>query len=181
MHFPDFAPATKAEAAQATGTAAQPGPAPSAAPDASAPVAAVPAALGAIPAPAVKPEPPRFVGGRLRVLEVELDYPLEYDGVLFEAITLRRPTSAEVGRYFERLAEVAVSDPDAILYFPVFTLADGAEVPGAVLEALDPDDRERVMELAEDFLPGRLLRFRDAQRPASSPPAGDSTEQTSST
>lgn len=148
----------------------------------------LPAAPDSSPPPApAKPRPPVpvVVGGPTRPLTVPLTYPLGYAGRTYTAITLRRPTSVEVGRFFERLVdgESEGRDDDGLLYFPVFYLPGDPEieVPAVVISALDDDDRTVVMERLTDFLPRRLLALVAARQPGSGEDTGDDTAPTSST
>lgn len=149
--------------------------------------AAAEQAGGEAPAPAPAPvapqaeELPRYVGGKPRSHRVELQWPIEFRGRTYAAITLRRPNAIEVGRFFERLLELAASDPRQVLHFPIFVDDDGEPIPAKVIDFLDGDDEEAVMQHTEDFLPARFRRFREARRPASAPLAGANTGPTSST
>ena len=163
--FADYAPVSRAEAA-----AAAPAAAASDAPPAPLPVPAKP-----------RPPAPAPIGGPLRSLTIPLAYPLGYDGREFRAITLRRPTSAEVGRFFEDLIVGADPDEAGLLFFPVFYAEDGAPVPNVVLASLDDDDRADVMERVADFLPRRLQALRGSTPPASGADTGADTAPTSST
>lgn len=79
---------------------------------------------------------------------VKLDYPIEFDGVVFEAITVRTPNVA-VLREFARAMRDA---PDGVdLRLPMF-----GDTPIAVLDALHPDDDDRLTEVAGRFLPRRF-------------------------
>lgn len=168
--FSEFKPASKAEAAAA------------AAPAAPAPAAVEPASAPAAPAAPVAPiAAPRYVGGKVLPYRVALDYPIEFGGRTYQAITLRRTPAAEVGLFFERLVERGVTDTRAILHFPIFVDDDGAPIPDEVLAFLDGDDEEAVMERAGDFLCARFRRFREALQPVSPPAAGEPTGPTSST
>ncbi|CAH1649641.1 phage tail assembly protein [Chelatococcus asaccharovorans] len=95
---------------------------------------------------------PTFVGGQPRSQTVALEYPLELDGVRYDAVTVRRLTVAEVSAYAEALTAARDADQPAPR-FPMF------DVPDAVLDHLDDDDAEAVNKVALDFLP---RRFRDA-------------------
>jgi len=162
--FNDYAPVSKAEAA------------------AVAPAPASDAAVAPAPVPAkVRPPAPVPLGGPLRSLTIRLAYPLGYDGREYRAITLRRPTSAEVGRFFEDLVVGADADEAGLLFFPVFYAEDGAPVPNTVLANLDDDDRADVMGRVADFLPRRLQALRASDPPASGADTGDATAPTSST
>jgi hypothetical protein len=139
-----------------------------------------PAAVNLVLPAAPIEEAPRFVGGRPRSMEVRLDFPIEFRGRLYEAITLRRPSAAEVGAWFERLAEVTAADPSAALHFPIFVDETGDPIPREVLDFLDGEDDERVMELSTDFLPPRFRRMQEAASAASTLPAGADTGPKSS-
>lgn len=119
-----------------------------------------------------------IVSDRVRSRRHGLDWPVRYGQRVYEAITVRRPTTVEIAAFFDRLVETAKTDPDAVLQFPVFYDDEGAPIPDAVLAALDDDDRETVMGDLLDFLPARLRRMTE---PApSSPDAGEATGPTSS-
>jgi hypothetical protein len=112
------------------------------------------------------PAPPLYRqtsrSGKPRATAVPLEWPFSYDGVVYEEIPLRRVSVAEIAAWVEGLAD----NPDAPL--PVFG------VPSAVLDMLDPDDDDRLSEVARDFLP---RRFQDAAGPP--PEAGDDTPPSS--
>jgi hypothetical protein len=99
-------------------------------------------------------EPPVFVSTKPRSREISLDWPLRYDGKLYDRITVRRMTTAEVGQF---IAAASAEDyKEARL--PMF------DCPPEVIDALDPDDAERVNEAVRDFLP-RALRPAEGPRP----------------
>jgi len=113
-----------------------------------------------------KPGPPQFVGGKPRSREVPLDWPLRYRGKTYDRITVRRMTTAEVGEFI-----AAASGEDMKnTRLPMF------DCPPEIIDALDPDDAERVNEVIRDFLP-RILR------PADEPPqaGGENTPPSSHT
>ena len=94
-----------------------------------------------------KPEPPQFVGGKPRSRDVLLDWPLRYDSKIYDRITVRRMTTGEVGEFI-----AAASGEDMKnARLPMF------DCPPEIIDALDPDDAERVNAVIRDFLP-RLLR-----------------------
>ena len=159
VRHPPAAPALTATTLYPPGVTPPPAPAvTAAAPEAPAPAAPAPTAPVA-----VEPEDaPRFVGGRLREMTHRLDFPVEFRGKLYEAITLRRPNAAEVGLWFERLAAATAIDPNASLHFPIFLDDTGQPVPVEVLDFLDGEDDERIMEASADFLPPRLRRMQEA-------------------
>ncbi|WP_187371565.1 phage tail assembly protein [Methylobacterium oryzihabitans] len=130
----------------------------------------------AVPAPvAPKPAPPVFVGGRERSAVFPLDCPLSYDGRLYDAVVMRRPTAREVGAFYDALAEGGFQG------FPIFFTPEGDPIPHAVIDALDPDDDDRIMGRLMDFLPRRLRLAAGESDPGSLPPTGAPTAPTSST
>ena len=146
--------------------------------------ATAPASTPVAPAPVAPAKPrlpaPVVLSGPLRTLTVTLAYPLGYAGREYHTITLRRPTSAEVGRFFETLVASDPAGDDGLLFFPVFYAQDGEPVPAAVLANLDDDDRADVMGRVADFLPRRLLALTAASPSASGADTGAATEPTSS-
>jgi hypothetical protein len=123
------------------------------------------------PKPAVAPPPaaPRFIGGAARSTTISLDWPVEYDGVVYEGIVLRRLTTDEVAKFLDKING---QPADAKVTFPVFRTADDSEIPDEVLSALDDDDMTKLNEAAASFLP---RRFRAAPESDSSPLNGGST------
>jgi hypothetical protein len=116
--------------------------------------------------PDSKPEPPQFIGGKPRSREVLLDWPLRYNGKVYDRITVRRMTTAEVGEFI-----TAASGENATnARLPMF------DCPSEIVDALDPDDAERVNEVVRDFLP-RALRQAEEPRPA----VGENTSLSSRT
>ncbi|BAQ50411.1 hypothetical protein [Methylobacterium aquaticum] len=175
--FSQYEPASKAEAAaaRAAPVPAATAPAPGRRKRARKAPPAAPAQV-VVPAPPPAPAPPVFAPGRARSAEFVLDWPVVYDGATYTVLVLRRPSAAEVGAYFEALAD------GARLPLPVFFTPEGDPVPHAVVDALDPDDDDRVMGRLLDFLPDRLLRaVRVASDPSSPLPDGAPTAPTSST
>lgn len=105
-------------------------------------------------ATAVTGTPPvvRFVDEEGRREVVTLLYPLEVDGRIWSEIVVRRTTVAEVRDWTRRVvAAKAAGDDDPNIPLPVF------DAPEAVLDALDPDDEDRLEEVARVFLPRRFL------------------------
>lgn len=103
---------------------------------------------------AVEPAPveARHVRGAERTKTVLLEWPIEYGGLIYDAITLRRPTVAEVRDWSGQMKAVADAGGSAAeVPLPVFA------APAAVIAILDPDDEERLISEARPFLP-RTLR-----------------------
>lgn len=95
--------------------------------------------------------PPQFVGGASRETTVPLDFPMDYDGVRYEKIHIRRPCMREWRDYL-RACEDAVKQhgpgADDLVDQP------WVSAPAVVLEALDFVDASRV-EAAQDGFFGR--------------------------
>ena len=94
-------------------------------------------------APAEKPVA-KIVTNLPREKVVTLTYPVEFDGRLYESITIRRITGAEVVDYMDRLQQRERLMPPVV------------ECPVEVYEAMDADDQFMVDEAAMDFLPRQL-------------------------
>lgn len=112
-------------------------------------------------APAGKPAAPRLLGNRSEV--VPLQYPVEYDGRVWTAITVSRMTLAQIRDF---IADIARDADKARL--PMF------DAPPEVMDSLDPDDDDLIGEVVERFMPRRL-------RPADglTPDSGASTSPSS--
>ena len=123
---------------------------------------------GAVPSLAATPVV-RFIGGASRSTVIPLDYPVEYAGVEYREMTLRRLTTDEVAEF---LKSVQGQPEDAKVTFPIFRTADDKPVPDEVLSALDDDDMTTLNEAAQSFLP---RRFRAPPDSGSIPPAGEPT------
>lgn len=98
------------------------------------------------------PAAPRFVDEERRREVVPLLHPFEFEGRIWSEITVRRPTAAMVRDWTRRVlaakeAGVDTSDIPA----PVF------DAPDAVVNFVDPDDDDRLEEVARRFLPRRFL------------------------
>lgn len=94
-------------------------------------------------APAEKPVA-KIVTNLPREKVVTLTYPVEFDGRLYESITIRRITGGEVAGYMDRLQQGERIMPPVV------------DCPVDVYEAMDADDQDLVDEAAMDFLPRRL-------------------------
>jgi hypothetical protein len=113
---------------------------------------------------------PRFVGEGLRSEVVKLDWPLEFAGKVYDAITVRRPTAGEVRTFHEQAEAWKSGDP--IPRLPLY------DVPPEVIEALDDDDDLRLGEVVQRFLP---QRFRAALAQQRSPASGGASSPASPT
>jgi hypothetical protein len=103
---------------------------------------------------AVEKAAPRFVGGRPRSTVVKLEYPIEFDGKVYEQITITRMTVKQLGAYIESIRNASGDPPPP----PIF------DAPREVIEALDADDSAAIDRIALDFLP-RVLREATAPLP----------------
>jgi hypothetical protein len=115
----------------------------------------------------------RFVGaGAFRV--VDLKYPVEFDGKVYDKITVRRMTMKEMREFVEAVGEGKAAQP------PV------TDCPSDLLDHLYPDDYEEVDKAISDFLPRALkevfARVVEAGEPTppSSPPNSDGAPTSSS-
>lgn len=93
--------------------------------------------------------PPRFVGGKPRSETVPLEWPVEYDGKVWDAITVRRMTVLDIRAFHEQVL-ASSEDDKARIRFPMF------DAPFEVLDALDDDDAQTVNEVVTRFLPRRF-------------------------
>jgi hypothetical protein len=107
------------------------------------------------------PAAPRHVSERPRFRTVPLEWPVEFEGKVWNEIQVRRMTTAEVGTFIE-----AIKTDGAKAYLPMF------DAPQAVMDALDDDDGVAVNEAVNDFLPRRLQVAADELQ---SPPTGELT------
>lgn len=92
------------------------------------------------------PAPPTFVAnGRSRSEIVPLEWPVEFDGKVWDKITVSRMTAAQVDAFTDALKVTGDKTP-----LPMF------DAPVAVIEALDADDSIRLNEVVSRFLPRAL-------------------------
>lgn len=101
-------------------------------------------------APAEKPVA-KIVTKLPREKVIALEFPVEFNGDLYDEIKVRRLTGAEVARYYEQVqAGYRSPRPPTV------------DCPDEVYDALDDDDRYSVEAAAIDFLPRRLREGIDA-------------------
>lgn len=98
------------------------------------------------PAPVAK-----FIGDLPRDKIVPLEWPIEFDGKLYEAIRIRRVSAKEVRDYLE-----ALRTSEADIMPPMI------DCPLEVWSALDADDHDAVDQAAMEFTPKRLKAIFDA-------------------
>ena len=98
--------------------------------------------------PTLKPEA-RIVSTKPRSTTVALDHPVEFDGTLYESVTIRRVTGKQVDDFIRASAALKEGEPQPQL--PVL------DFPREVYDEMDDDDRLRVEEALLPFLPRRLM------------------------
>ena len=114
----------------------------------------------------------RIVNPAGREKMVPLDYPVEFRGIVYEEIRVKRVTGREVADYFELMGQGAAKMPPTV------------DCPVEVWDALDADDQHKVDGFAIDFFPqvvrALLASFQadgattSASSPVSSTPASTS-------
>lgn len=113
------------------------------------------------------PAEAQIVSPKERSSTVPLEWPIEFDGKLYESITIRRCSGREVDQF---IAAVTTAANGANLKTPMI------DCPDEVWAVMDDDDRLRLEEAVLPFLPRRLAqaaespRKRSRIRPASSAP-----------
>lgn len=104
--------------------------------------------------------PPKFVGDAQRTLEVKLQYPVEYDGVIYQSVTIRRPTMREWRAYLRECERaVKLHGPGADDDVNQSWLS----VPAVVLENLDFIDASQVEAAQEGFFGRSALDPQDGK------------------
>jgi len=106
---------------------------------------------------------PNYVGGKPRIATVPLEWPVEYGGKVYGAITIKRLTTREVAEFMEKLE----ATEDGRLRWPIFIDGDGVAVPDVVLDALDDDDNMSLQKVLLDFLPRRFRGKPEAEESSS--------------
>lgn len=103
-----------------------------------------------IPTPSASP-PPRFVAAGDRSETIPLLWAIDFGGKIYTEITVCRPDTAAIDAWSARIraAKGAGGDPMKIP-LPLY------DAPDEVILALDPDDDDRLSEVAERFLPARF-------------------------
>lgn len=93
------------------------------------------------------PEPPvaRIVNPEGRSKTIPLQFPVEFDGKMWDSVEIRRVTGGEMRDYFDRLTSGEA-----------FALPPVIQCPLQVWDALDADDQLAVDEAAQAFMPRRL-------------------------
>lgn len=94
----------------------------------------------------------RIVSDKPRERMVPLEYPVEFDGVTYDTIRIRRVSGKQMADFFE-----SVRSTEGNVMPPV------VDCPVEVWDALDADDQFTIDQEAADFMPKRL---KDAMAPA---------------
>lgn len=102
-----------------------------------------------------------------------LAWPVTYQGKHYEQIGLCRMTAKQVSDFVVHIEAEGLSNPDAILRFPIFVDETGAAISDAVLDGLDADDADVLNTAAIDFLPRRFRA--STPEPATAPSSGGTT------
>lgn len=103
---------------------------------------------------------------------VPLKYPVVFGGKTWTEIHLRVFTTAQVAAVIRNYDARLKVDPDAVLSFPVYVDAEGADVPDGLIPQLAQDDVDDLQARAGDFLP---RRFRPTKAEATAPGEDPST------
>lgn len=109
----------------------------------------------------------RFITTKLREAFVDLDYPFEFNGVLYEKIKVRRISAQEMSDW-EKGLEIGGNPVPPVV-----------ECTPEIWGAMDADDQQKVEEKALDFFPQRLKMMRDIVMAASSRAIAGGTSDTS--
>ena len=91
-------------------------------------------------------DPPKFVNEQGRFEIVKLDWPVEYDGKVWDQIKVMRTTIKQWRTHWETIVSGGVSE------VPMY------DAPQIVMDSLDPDDDEKVEKAMERFFPQRYRR-----------------------
>lgn len=102
---------------------------------------------------APKPEA-KIVSSKERSTTVALDWPVEFDGQMYESITIRRCSGKEVDEF----VTAATAGNGSSLKAPMI------DCPQEVYEAMDDDDRLKLEAALVPFLPRRLTKVAELIR-----------------
>lgn len=105
----------------------------------------------------------RIVTTKEREKFVPLEYPVEFDGKLYEEIRIRRISGKELEDFFKAMDEGRGNMPPVV------------DCPVEVWDQMDADDQKTVDEAAVDFFPQRLKALRAAVMAASIRAATENT------
>lgn len=98
---------------------------------------------------------------------VRLEHPVEFDGKIYDAVTVASPTVAQIAAFSERVSQARErGESTDDIRLPMF------DVPDEVLDALHLDDDDLVTEAANRFLP---RRFRASPESASGSSSGSAS------
>lgn len=113
---------------------------------------------------------PRFVSSKARSMRIDLEWPVEYGGSVYDHVNMKRLTQGEIADWMKEVS--SQQSTGLSLLWPV--LRDDADLPisSGLMDALDADDFDVINKAILDFLP---RRFRGALASASAQPAGEIT------
>lgn len=94
------------------------------------------------------PKLAKIITPKERHIDVPLEWPVEFDGQVYESVRIRRVTGREVEAFIHAATAAGENSPA-----PKPPMLD---CPVEVYEALDDDDRLAVEEALTPFLPRRL-------------------------
>ena len=98
----------------------------------------------------------RWLTDKKRVESYELLFPFALDGVEYRVVTVKRLQAAEVEAFMEKMRAGKSG-----ARFPLYFVGD-VELPDAIWDALDDDDRFALGEIGSDFLPARFRQKTEA-------------------
>lgn len=123
-----------------------------------------------------KQEIARIVSDRPRFKTVNLEWPVEFSGKVYESVRVVRLTAGDVARFQDEIDALLKRDENAKVRLPLFKDDEGNDIPAQVMDAMDSDDRDALDEAAVSFLP---RRFRAASEPTTGRDTGENTEASS--
>jgi len=91
----------------------------------------------------------RIISPKERSADISLEWPVEFDGKLYESVTVRRVSGKDVDDFIR--ASAALQEGERQPQLPVL------DFPREVYDEMDDDDRLRVEEALLPFLPRRLM------------------------
>lgn len=91
----------------------------------------------------------RFVNEAGRTERIDLSWPVEFDGKVYDHIIARRMTAGEVASFVAEVQAMPPEERDRARW-PIF------QAPTEVLEMLDVEDDDKLGEVVDRFLPRRF-------------------------
>ena len=113
----------------------------------------------------------RFVEtGRARSKTITLEWPIDIEGRgTVSAVIVQRLTVGEIADWQSGLKD---KPDDARVRLPMIRYEDGTIIPDEIIDRMDDDDKDRIDEESEPFLP---RRFRASPEGGSTRGTGDPT------